>query len=88
MQFLKPLGGDKGVFRQWHQKFITALFAIDEDFGNIVKMIETASDTGTKPDEMVGTVEEKYGDVDKYSKKLYTVLMDKAEGRPLRGSGW
>jgi len=80
MQFLKPLGGDKGVFRQWHQKFVTALFAIYEDFGNIVKTIETASDTGTKPDEMVGTLEEKYGDVERYSKKLYTVLMDKAEG--------
>ena len=40
IQSLKPLGGDKGVFRQWHQKFITALYAIDEDFGDMVKCIE------------------------------------------------
>jgi len=80
VQYLKPLVGDKSMFRQWHQKFVTALYAIDEDFGDIVKNIEVLCDTGTKPDDMVGTLEEKFGEATDYSKKLYTVLMDKAEG--------
>ena len=66
VQLLKTLGGDKSQFRQWHQKFISALYAIEEDYGAMVKMIEVLCDTGAKPEEVSGAVEDKYGSVENF----------------------
>ena len=49
----------------------------------MVKMIEVSCGTGTKPEEALGTVEAKYDNVEDYSAKLYTVVMDTAEGEAL-----
>ena len=48
----------------------------------MIKTIAAESDTGNKTDEIMKTLQQKYGDefVDEWSAKLYTVLMDKAEG--------
>ena len=82
MQFMKPLTGDKTGFRQWHQKFVSAAYTVQEEFGDMIRSIAADLDTGSKVDEIRQKLEEKYGDefMDEWSAKLYTVLMDKSEG--------
>ena len=56
------------------------LYAVDESYIRNFKKIEVSCDTGTKPEEVQGALEEKYGDGEDFSAKLYTVIMDKVEG--------
>ena len=49
---LKPLTGDKGMFRQWNQKFISAVYTINNEYGDAMKNIEKELDMGSKTDEV------------------------------------
>ena len=82
VQFLKPLTGDKGLFRQWHYKFVSAVYTIQEEFGDVMTKIAKELDMGAKPDEMRQTLQDEYDDglLDEISQNLYTILMDKSEG--------
>ena len=52
VQSLKPLTGDKGQFRQWHLKAMSALSQVNPEYGQIRKAMETDMDTGKKQDEV------------------------------------
>ena len=82
IQFMKPLTGDKRLFRQWHQKFVSAVYTVQEEFGDILTKIAKELDMGAKPDEMQQMIRDEYDEelVDEISQSLYTILMDKSEG--------
>ena len=82
MQFLKPLSGDKGLFRQWHQKFVSAAYTVKEEFGELLKKLAMELDVGIKMDDLRKIIEDEFDSdfLDEWSLNLYTVLMDKAEG--------
>ena len=81
IQGLKMLGGDKGQFRQWHQKMVSAMFTVKDEYGKILKYLEKSLDVGTKADDIQDELEEDFDEelVEELSMKLYTLLMDKAE---------
>ena len=81
IQGLKMLGGDEGQFRQWHQKMVSAMFTVKDEYGKILKYLEKSLDVGTKADDIQDELEENFDEelVEEFSMKLYTLLMDKAE---------
>ena len=82
IQFLKPLGGDKSMFRQWHQTLVSAMYTVKDEYGDILKAIATELDTGAKVDDMRDKLDETFDseDLDDITRKLYTIIMDKSEG--------
>ena len=39
IQFLKPLGGDKGSVRQCYRTFVTAMYTLHDEYGDLFKAI-------------------------------------------------
>ena len=88
LQLLKPLVGDKGTFRQWHQKLVSALYAVDESYGRIVKLVEVSCDTGTKPEDMMRRIEEEFDNAEHFSNKSTRSSWARPMERLSTRSGW
>jgi hypothetical protein len=70
-QSLKPLTGDKGQFRQWHLKAMSALSQFNPEYGQILKTMETDMDTGKKQDEVASTLLGHFASYGQFSSDLY-----------------
>ena len=81
IQNLKAVTGDKTGFRQWHQKFMSALGQVnsryEELMKNLITKIDLDKDLTTVIDQEVSEEPQQW---DELSKDLYKVLIDKAEG--------
>ncbi len=80
MTNLKALSGDRGLFRQWHQKFTTALGQYNARYEEIVHYMAREIDLGKD----LGAVSKKLGEVygEMYAEAsgdVWKVVIDKAE---------
>jgi len=80
IQYLKPLVGDKSGFRQWHQKFLSAVYSVHNKYGGYLKTMEKEMDLGNKVSDVTDLTRENADDGDEFSEDLHAVLMSKAEG--------
>ena len=79
IQNMKPLTGDKGHFRKWHQKLINALSTINEEHAEIIKTTEKSMDIGEKIDEALDDLDQQFHLYD-FNKDLLCILTDKCDG--------
>merc|ERR1711989_284735 len=81
VQNLKAVTGDKTGFRQWHQKFMSALGQVNSRYEglmkNLITKIDLDKDLTTVIDQEVSEEPQQW---DELSKDLYKVLIAKAEG--------
>ena len=79
IQNIKPLTGDKGHFRKWHQKLINALSTIREEHAEIIRTIERSMDIGETIDEALDDLDQQFH-LDDFNKDLLCILTDKCDG--------
>ena len=80
IQYLRAVNGDKSLFRQWHQKFTTALGQVTGEHEEIVQRLVEEIDLGKELEKVVTTLREQYGDVfTKVSGDIWNILIDRAE---------
>ena len=53
IQYLRAVNGDKSLFRQWHQRFVTALGQYDQVREEIVQHLVKETDLGKELDIVV-----------------------------------
>ena len=77
---LRAVSGDKSFFRQWHQKFTTALGQIEGAHEEIVHRLVKEIDLGKEMEKVVTGLRGEFGDeFDKVSGDVWNILIDKAE---------
>ena len=80
IQNLRAVNGDKSLFRQWHQKFTTALGQVGGARVEIVHRLVKEIDLGREMEKVVTGLKGEYGDeFDKVSGDVWNILIDKAE---------
>ena len=77
---LKAVNGDKGLFRQWHQKFTTALGQYNARYEEMVHYMVREIDLGRDLGAVIKKLGEVYGEMyTNASGDVWKVLIDKAE---------
>ena len=80
IQYLRAVNGDKSLFRQWHQKFTTALGQVAGAHEEIVLRLVKEIDLGKEMEKVVTGMRGEFGDeFDKVSGDIWNILIDKAE---------
>ena len=80
VQNLRAVNGDKGSFRQWHQKFTTALGQVKAEYDEVVHKLVREIDLGKEMETILVTMENDYGSTFReMSHDIWKVLIDKAE---------
>ena len=80
IRYLRAVNGDKSLFRQWHQKFTTALGQVAGAHEEIVHRLVKEIDLGKEMEKVVTGLRGEYGDeFDKVSGDVWNILIDKAE---------
>jgi hypothetical protein len=80
IQGLRAVNGDKALFRQWHQKFVTAMGQVKEVYEEIIHNMVKEIDLGKDLESTLKKLAEVYGEVwFDVSGDVYKVLIDKSE---------
>ena len=80
IQYLRAVNKDKSLFRQWRQKFTTALRQVGGAHEEIVHRLVKEIDLGREMEKVVTGLKGEYGDeFDKVSGDVWNILIDKAE---------
>jgi len=79
IQYLRTVSGDKSLFRQWHQKFTTALGQVPGAHEEIIQRMVKEIDLGKELGKVVATLMDEYQEFEKVSGDVWNVLIDKAE---------
>ncbi len=80
IQNLKNVNGDKSLFRQWHQKFTTAIGQYKGVYEEMVHKMARELDLGKEVDVVLSALYSTYGDVLwEASADIWRVLVDKTE---------
>ena len=80
IQGLRAVNGDKALFRQWHQKFVTAMGQVKEVYEEIIHSMVKEIDLGKDLENTLKKLTEVYGEVwFDASGDVYKVLIDKSE---------
>ena len=80
IQNLKNVNGDKSLFRQWHQKFTTAIGQFKPVYEEMVHKMARELDLGKEVDGVLSALYTVYGDVLwEASADIWRVLVDKTE---------
>ena len=79
IQNMKPLTGDKGKFRQWHQQFVNAITQVNQDHGEAIKRMEEVLDTGTRIEDARIILDTEF-QLTELVKDLYSIIVEKSEG--------
>ena len=80
IQGLRAVNGDKALFRQWHQKFVTAMGQVKEVYEEIIHNMVKEIDLGKDLEGTLRKLAEVYGEVwFDVSGDVYKVLIDKSE---------
>ncbi len=61
VQNLRAVNGDKGLFRQWHQKFTTALGQVREECDGIIRKLARDINLGKDTETIPGALGREYG---------------------------
>ena len=61
MQHLKVVTGDKGMFRQWHMKLMSAISQVKKEYGVMLEDLVKHIDLGKPVDKVLDELELKYG---------------------------
>ena len=89
IQYMRAVNGDKSLFRQWHQKFTTALGQVAGVHEEIVQRMVKEIDPGKELEKVVATMRGEYGDeFVKVSGHVWNILIDKAEAEAYDKSRW
>ena len=67
IQYLRVVNGDKSLFRQWHQKFTTALGQVPGAHEEIIQRMVKEIDLGKELEKVVTILRDEYEDFDKRS---------------------
>ena len=82
IQNLRAVNGDKGLFRQWHQKFTTALGQVKAEYEEIVHRLAREIDLGKEMEAILTMMENNYGAMFREaSSETWEILIDKARRR-------
>ncbi len=73
------MNGDKALFRQWHQKFTTALGLVFGNHEEIIQRMVKEIDLGKELEKVVTTLRDEFEDFSKVSGDVWNILIDKAE---------
>ena len=74
VQNLGKVSSDKGTFRQWHQKFLSAIGQVREEFREMIEDLVRYIDLGKPVDKAVEHMEDSYGiEWSGMSKELYHI---------------
>ena len=79
IQYLRTVNGDKSLFRQWHQKFTTALGQVPGAHEEIIQRMVKEIDLGKELEKVVTTLKDEHEEFGKVSGDVWNVLIDKAE---------
>jgi hypothetical protein len=80
IQNLKAVNGDKGLFRQWHQKFTTALGQVNGMYEEMVHRMAREIDLGKDMAGIMGLLRDEYQEYFKEaSGDIWKILIDKTE---------
>ena len=80
IQNLRNVNGDKSMFRQWNQKFTTAIGQYKGVYEEMVHKMSRELDLGKEIDAVLGAMHSVYGDVLwEASADIWRVLVDKTE---------
>ena len=76
IQYLRAVNGDKSMFRQWHQKFTTALGQVLGEHEEVIQRMVKEIDLGKDLEKVVTTLKDEYEDFEKISGDVWNVLID------------
>ena len=80
IQNLRAVNGDKSMFRQWRQKFTTALGQVVESHEEIVHRLVKEIDLSREMEKIVTGLRTEYGEeFERASGDVWNILIDKAE---------
>ncbi len=80
IQNQRAASGDKGLFRQWHQKFTTALAQVMEEYEEIVHKLAREIHLGKDIETSLGALgRERGATLGEASQDIWEVCFDKAE---------
>ena len=71
--------GEKGKFRQWHQKFANAMTQVNSEYGELIKRLEEELDTGANIEDAKTILETEFNTGD-FARELHSILVDNSEG--------
>ena len=81
IQGLAKVSSDKSIFRQWHQKFLSAISQVREEFRDMMEELVKHIDLGKSTDKATELLEGTCGsECVEMSKEIYKNLINKAEG--------
>ena len=81
IQGLAKVSSDKSIFRQWHQKFMSAIGQVNGRYSIMIEEMVKLIDLGKSIDKVLDEMDYKYaGDWNSMSEEMYKVLIDKADG--------
>ena len=84
IQYLRAVNGDKALFRQWHQRFTTALGQVPGNHEEIIQRMVKEIDLGKELEKVVITLKDEYEDFLKVSGDVWNVLIDKSRSGGVR----
>ena len=77
---LRMVNGDKSLFRQWHQRFVTALGQVEGSHEEIIQHLVKETDLGKELKKIAEQLRITYGgEFARISRDVWNILMDKAE---------
>jgi hypothetical protein len=85
IQGLKIMSGDKGSFRQWHQKVLSAVGQVEAGYERLLQELAQEVDLGRNVDKILEEMEAKHSDFYlKTSNDMRKLLIDKVDGGGVR----